>query len=386
MRRKACLAISALLTFICIAANSATPDISDEHSGPRTDVLRYTFSWPYSDDSELAPRGGTTRGPDVILAKQPAQEFLKLQADGLSDKARDRLAIISMAGDYRTSFDFIETMGFVPNYKPPKPYQSWGTERVYLIEDSEDFISLQHILVMRFESDEGEISEPMVVKHWRQDWRFEDTVTHDYQGHGVYERHNHREQDIRGYWTQTVYQVDDSPRYEAMGKWHHRTGLSEWQSTEKRRPLPRREFSVRSDYQALLGRHRITVTQNGWIQEEDSLKLALKTNNEQAETGALLAREAGISRYERITGYDFNAGDLYWEKTESFWRDVRTYWSQVYESSQTFEVKKRVDGELMFATLFDMADRPYENSDSRQEMIKQTIRRFVQHKKVEASK
>ena len=46
------------------------------------------------------------------------------------------------------------------------------------------------------------------------------------------------------------------------------------------------------------------------------------------------------------------------KKQSLFWRDVRTYWSQVYESSQTFEVKKRVDGELMFATLFDMADRP----------------------------
>ena len=86
----------------------------------------------------------------------------------------------------------------------------------------------------------------------------------------------------------------------------------------KRRPLPRREFSVRSDYQALLGRHRITVTHNGCIQEEDSLKLALKANNEQAETGAMLTREAGISRYERITGYDFNAGDLYWEKQSLF--------------------------------------------------------------------
>ena len=382
MRRKACLAISALLTFICIAANSATLDISDEHSGPRTDVLRYTFSWPYSDDSELAPRGGTTRGPDVFLAKQPAQEFLKLQADGLSDKARDRLAIISMAGDYRTSFDFIETMGFVSNYKPPKPYQSWGTERVYLIQDSENFISLQHILVMRFESDDGEISEPMVVKHWRQDWRYEDTVTHDYQGHGVYERQDHQEQDIRGYWTQTVYQVDDSPRYEAMGKWHHRSGLSEWQSTEKRRPLPRREFSVRNDYQTLLGRHRITITQSGWIQEEDSLKLVLKPNNEKPETGAMLAREAGISRYERITGYDFDAGDAYWEKSESFWRDVRAYWSEVYESSQSFELKKRVGGEVLFATLFDMADRPYKDSKTRQEIIQQTIQRFVQRKKV----
>ena len=382
MRHKACKVIFGLFTPICMAANSSTVDFSDKPNSPRTDVLRYTFSWPYSDDSDLAPRGGTTRGPDVILAKQPAQEFLKLQADGLSDKARDRLAIISMAGDYRTSFDFIETMGFRPNYKPPKPYQSWGTERVYLIEDSEDFISLQHILVMRFESDEGEISEPMVVKHWRQDWRYEDTVTHDYQGHGVYERHNHREQDIRGYWTQTVYQVDDSPRYEAMGKWHHRTGLSEWQSTEKRRPLPRREFSVRNDYQTLLGRHRITITLSGWIQEEDSLKLVLKPNNEKPETGAMLAREAGISRYERITGYDFDAGDTYWEKSESFWRDVRAYWSEVYESSQSFEVKKRVGEEVLFATLFDMANRTYKDSKTRQEIIQQTIQRFVQRKKL----
>ena len=385
MRHKACMVIFGLFTFICMAANSSTAESSAELNSPRTDVLRYTYSWPYSGDSEMTPRGGITRGPEVYLSEEPSTQFLRLQTDDLSDKARDRLAIISLAGDYRTSFDFIETMGFVPNYKPPKPYQSWGTERVYLIQDSENFISLQHILVMRFESDDGEISEPMVVKHWRQDWRYEDTVTHDYQGHGVYERRDHRAQDIRGYWTQTVYQVDDSPRYEAMGKWHHRPGLSEWQSTEKRRPLPRREFSVRNDYQTLLGRHRITITQSGWIQEEDSLKLVLKPNNEKPETGAMLAREAGISRYERITGYDFDAGDAYWEKSESFWRDVRAYWSEVYESSQSFELKKRVGGEVLFATLFDMADRPYKDSKTRQEIIQQTIQRFVQRKKVGAS-
>ena len=382
MRHKACMVIFGLLTFVSMAANSSAVELSDEPNSTKTDVLRYTYSWPYSGDSEMTPRGGITRGPEVYLSEEPSTQFLRLQTDDLSDKARDRLAIISLAGDYRTSFDFIETMGFVPNYKPPKPYQSWGTERVYLIQDSENFISLQHILVMRFESDDGEISEPMVVKHWRQDWRYEDTVTHDYQGHGVYERRDHRAQDIRGYWTQTVYQVDDSPRYEAMGKWHHRPGLSEWQSTEKRRPLPRREFSVRNDYQTLLGRHRITITQSGWIQEEDSLKLVLKPNNETPETGAMLAREAGISRYERITGYDFDAGDAYWEKSESFWRDVRAYWSEVYESSQSFEVKKRVGEEVLFATLFDMANSTYKDSKTRQEIIQQTIQRFVQRKKV----
>ena len=157
----------------------------------------------------------------------------------------------------------------------------------------------------------------MVVKHWRQDWRFEDTVTHDYQGHGVYERHNHREQDIRGCgpkrYTRLTIRLD-------MKQWE--SGITEQACLNGRAPkkktTSRREFAVRSDYQALLGRHRITVTHNGWIQGRRLLKLALKTNNEQAETGAMLAKEAGISRYERITGYDFNAGDLYWEKTESF--------------------------------------------------------------------
>ena len=384
MRHKACLFIFGLFTFTCMAASSSDIDSSDGPNVAKTDVLRFTFSWPFSGDSDLAPRGGTTKGPGVHLSEEPSPEFLKLKTEGLSDKARDRLAIISMAGDYRTSFDFIETMGFLPDYKPPKPYQSWGTERVYLIENSENFISLQHILVMRFESDQGQISEPMVVKHWRQDWRYEDTVTHDYQGHGIYERNDHRLEDVRGHWTQTVYQVDDSPRYEAMGKWHHTTGLSEWQSTEKRRPLPRREFSVRDDYQALLGRHRITVTHSGWIQEEDSLKLVLKPNNEPSKKDALLAREAGISRYERITDYDFDAGDVYWEKTESFWRDVRAYWSKVYESSQQLEIKKRVDGEIMFATLFDMADDSYPDTENRQKMIEQTIQRFVTQNEVGA--
>lgn len=377
MKHKVCLVIFGLFTSLTTAASSSNTDGSGKPSSSETNIVRYTFSWPYADGSELTPRGGTTTGPEVQLNYAPTKEFMNLQVDGLIDKDRDRLAIISMAGDYRTSFDFIETMGFLPGYKTAKPYQSWGTERVYLIEESEDFISLQHILVMRFESNEGEISEPMAVKHWRQDWRYEDTITHDYQGHGVYKKQDHRKQDVRGHWTQTVYQVDDSPRYEAMGRWYHRTGLSEWQSTEKKRPLPRREFSIRSDYQTLLGHHRITVTHNGWIQEEDSLKLVLNPNNEQPETGALLAREAGISRYERILDYDFDAGDVYWKKTESFWRDVRSYWSQVYESSQTFKVRKQVDGQSMFAMLFDMADKPYIDNENRQKMIEQAIQRFV---------
>src|SRR5690606_37215540 len=105
---------------------------------------------------EMQPRGGTTQGADVTLAPSPSAAWQALQEDGLSAKERDRRAILAMTGPYRTSFDFIETIGFTPSYEPPPPYQSWATEYVYVIADEPEFISLQHILVMQFEQqDEG---------------------------------------------------------------------------------------------------------------------------------------------------------------------------------------------------------------------------------------
>ena len=161
------------LVFLIVTASAFIAAIahSEENQDKgATATLRYTFSWAFKDDSILKPRGGLTIGPDVELAGKPSQPFQRLQDKSLTKKARDRLAILAMAGDYRTSFDFIETMGFSSDYEPPAPYQSWGTERVYVIVDSEDFISLQHILVMEFVAEDGSVSEPMVVKHWRQDW------------------------------------------------------------------------------------------------------------------------------------------------------------------------------------------------------------------------
>ncbi len=79
-----------------------------------------------------------------------------------------------MAGDYRASFDFLETLGFYPEHKAIAPYQSWATEYIFVIEDNKDFISLQHILVMQMQQEDGTLSEPYVVKHWRQDWSYED--------------------------------------------------------------------------------------------------------------------------------------------------------------------------------------------------------------------
>ena len=40
-----------------------------------------------------------------------------------------------MAGPYRVSFDFLEVVRFDPALKPDAPYQSWGTEYVFVAED-----------------------------------------------------------------------------------------------------------------------------------------------------------------------------------------------------------------------------------------------------------
>ena len=75
-------------------------------------------------------RGGTTKGLAVQLDENTSKYFLDLQEKNLDKKSKDRLAILSMVGEYRVSFEFIETFGSKNNYKLDNPYQSWGTETV----------------------------------------------------------------------------------------------------------------------------------------------------------------------------------------------------------------------------------------------------------------
>src|SRR5262245_657097 len=101
----------------------------------------YVFAWPFLDQA-MEPRGGRTRGAPVTLETVPSEGWNRLHAAGLSSQERDRAAILAMAGDYRVSFDFLEVVLFAPGAKPARPYRSWATERVYVVEDRADFVSL----------------------------------------------------------------------------------------------------------------------------------------------------------------------------------------------------------------------------------------------------
>jgi len=186
---------------------------------------QYIFAWP-AGEAMLKPRGGTTHGVPVTLDKEASDAWRKLREPGLSALERDRRAILAMAGPYRVTFDFLEVVRLDPTLKPDAPYQSWATEYVFVAEDRPDFIALQHILLLRIA---GKESEPLVQRHWRQEWRYEDRELVTYRGHETWARERLRPNVVRGAWTQAVSQVDDSPRYEAVGRWQHFGNVSTWQ-------------------------------------------------------------------------------------------------------------------------------------------------------------
>lgn len=355
---------------LALWTTGATAGEASEAAPGHADTRQYTFAWPFTEDSEMRPRGGTTTGVPVTLAQPPSPAWQRLTSEALSGFERDRQAILAMAGAYRTTFDFIETLGFTPDYQPARPYQSWGTEYVYVVADERDFISLQHILVMTFAAEDGAPSEPVVVKHWRQDWRYEDRDLHVYTGNATWERRRLSAKEAAGTWSQAVFQVDDSPRYEAVGAWQHRGNHSTWTSGNTWRPLPRREFSVRDDYDVLSGTNRVTIVPTGWVHEEDNLKLVLNQAGEPAEDVPYLAREAGVNRYEHIVGYDFSAGDAYWRDTAPFWEQVRLAWEDLFERHDRIQLEEQVDGERLFEVMFAMAD---EHADAPPEQARARI-------------
>jgi hypothetical protein len=302
----------------------------------------------------------------VTLDPVPGEAWKRMTEPGLTAQERDRRAILAMAGPYRVSFDFLEVVRYDAALKPDAPYQSWGTEYVFVAEDRPDFVALQHILVMRMVG----ASEPMVVRHWRQEWRYQADTLLAYEGANTWARRPLKEKS--GLWTQTVLQVDDSPRYAASGRWQHEGGVSTWISEETWRPLPRREFSVRKDYDVLVGTNRHTITPQGWVQEENNIKLV-------QQSGKYLAREYGVARYERIRDYDFSAGETYYKRTEPFWAEVRAAWRELGEGRPRFSLRAPVDQGQLFIPFFDYAQRLAEGAPFDRDAARNFVRRTLQN-------
>lgn len=263
----------------------------------------------------------------------------------------DRQAILGMVGEFDVTFEFEETMAVRSGYELKEPYQSKASEMVVVVEDAGDYISLQHLLVVTH----GEKTH--VVKHWRQDWAYQQAKGYDFQGKNVWEPHAFSESEVAGAWVQSVYQVDDSPRYWGIGKWEHRDGVSTW-SAPTNRPLPRREFSKRKDYQVLGAVNTHVVTPTGWMHYQNNYKL-----DKEHATEPVISLESGVNTYSKTTETDFSAAKEYWDNTSKYWSEVRAAWAEVYAKDQTLKLKSKWKGDKMHSHIFDLADEYWGQDD-----------------------
>ncbi|NVK84246.1 MAG: hypothetical protein HWE21_07995 [Cytophagia bacterium] len=283
-------------------------------------------------------------------------------AFGQSKKQQDIEAIKSMCGCYEVTFNFAETFSPDEEYEFHKRYRSGGLEWVELIEDEKDKISMQHLLI---------VGENQIVKHWRQDWLYQNTSLYSYSGDQVWDYLQLNKKEVKGQWTQKVYQVDDGPRYEGSATWVHTDGKHYWEA-ESYSPLPRREFSKRSDYNLMLRKNRHEITSEGWVHEQDNDKIIRK-----AEADELLAEEKGYNTYVKVDDSRCEAAQKWWAKNEAYWAEVRAAWNEIYAQHNTLNIKTKVADKILYQKIFNLGDEVTAQSEFDGSSVRQQVKEII---------
>jgi len=269
---------------------------------------------------------------------------LAISATAQSKQKQDADAIKKMCGCYEVTFNFAETFNYSNDslYKPSKTKVDKGLEWAQLVTDEKDKIQIQHLLQV------GNPAEPMIIKHWRQDWLFENTNLYTYNAANEWTYVQKPKKDVKGQWTQKVYQVDDSPRYEGSSSWVHVDGKSYWENTTPA-PLPRREYTKRSDYNLTMRGNRQEITDFGWVHDQDNDKII----REKGKEDVVLAKEKGFNTYKKVADSKCAAAAQWWKDNEAKWALVRTKWDEVYGRNQDLVLEEKVNNKVLYKYLFD---------------------------------
>ncbi|MDJ0837636.1 MAG: hypothetical protein QNK37_14065 [Acidobacteriota bacterium] len=283
---------------------------------------------------------------------------------------KDRKAVLAMAGAYVVDFHFHETVGFVPGYDLKPAKDSAGMEIVIVVEDTPKRIVLQHIL----QTSRG------IVKHWRQDWEYESTVMWEYQKDNVWTKRTLSKDEVKGKWTQRVYQVDDSPRYESIGAWTHIGNLSQWESALTRRPLPRREYTTRDDYNVMMAKNRHALTPTGWVHEQDNYKLHIDEDGGEK----VIAREFGLNTYDHANEDKLSEAVAWWQENSRVWKDVRSVWTELFKREERIALAEQIEDKALYRHIFAMAREAMEAETYDGEQVRKRTEELIQQFRKEA--
>ena len=278
-------------------------------------------------------------------------------------KKQDQEAIKSMCGCYEVAFNFTETFQYSKDstYVPSKTKHAGGLEWVQLVEDDKNKISMQHLLIV------GKPDSPYIVKHWRQDWEYENTNIYEFNHENKWSYVSLPKEDVKGQWTQKVFQVDDSPRYEGSASWVHVDGKSYWENTTSA-PLPRREYTKRSDYNVTVRTNRHEITKAGWIHDQDNDKVIREDDKEDV----LLAQEKGLNTYTKVEESKCKAAQDYWKENQGKWALVRAKWDEVFARKKDLILEEKVDNKGLFKYLFD--EEKYQTAEEINPLIESFVK------------
>ncbi|WP_420150586.1 DUF6607 family protein [Spirosoma sp.] len=285
-------------------------------------------------------------------------------------KSEDVAAIKSQCGCHEVDFQYAETFASDKNYTFKDRYTAKGIEWVFVDEeagspDRPTKLIIQHLLV---------IGDTIVVKHWREDWIYQNTSLLKFNQNASWKREKLAPAKVKGQWTQKVFEVDDSPRYEGSATWIHADGRMYWESTADS-PLPRREYTKRSDYNVLRRTNHHEIRPDGYVHEQDNHKIIRSESGDQ-----LLASEKGLNSYKRIDEKKCQAAKAWWSQSRAYWADVRALWNELLAARDTVSIKGQVKGQVLSRELDELSwtaqQSPYNSSATRQR-IRQTIEKYL---------
>lgn len=244
--------------------------------------------------------------------------------------------IKQLCGCYDVTFTYAETFAPDTNYTFHDRKTAHARELITPIKITDKEIVLQHMLV---------VNENYIIKHWREGWIYEANELLEYNGNNTWVKKSAKD-DVSGTWTQTVWQVDDMPRYQGYSKWVTNNGKTYWENTAYA-PLPRREYTTRDDYNIMKRTNRIVPANDGWVHEQDNDKIIRSSTGD-----SLLVQEKGLNIYKKIDDGKCAAALKNWEESKDFWVVVRNEWQRYVDKQAVIVVKQTVDDEKLYEHLY----------------------------------
>lgn len=272
---------------------------------------------------------------------------------------QDIESIKSLCGCFEVTFKYAETFATDKDYKLKDKYTASGLEWAGLVEGSDKKFVIQHILV---------VDDSMIVKHWREDWTYQNTDVLQFNHDMQWKKLRLQPGEVAGQWTQSVWEVDDAPRYQGSAYWIHQNGQHFWKNATDA-PLPRREYTKRNDYNVLNRGNTIQLTPNGWTHEQDNSKIIRKDG----QPDQVLVLEKGYNIYKKVDDKKCFAAKDWWTKNVTYWNKVRTNWDELIAKKDIVTLRREVKSQTLTSRLEDLENNAVANKEDVTPKIKKIL-------------